>query len=98
MIKKCMVLFIVFAVFFSLTNAALAYDQHIAKTQKSLKALGHYEGKITGEMDEATTEAIKNFQKACHLDPTGKPGKVTCEKLWLEVTKEMAPTAEDLKE
>lgn len=98
MTTKLIALLVVSAFFFSLTTVALAYDERTAKVQRSLRALGHYGGEITGEMDKDTTEAVKKFQKKCHLDPTGKPGKVTCERLWIEVTKELAPTAEDLKD
>lgn len=46
-------------------------EEKIASIQSKLKELGYYNGEETGEFDEATTEALKNFQTANGLDATG---------------------------
>lgn len=43
----------------------------VAATQEHLQALGFYDGGITGMMDEATSQALMNFQAASGLTVDG---------------------------
>lgn len=98
MVKKLLAGIVVLTFIFSLANVSLAMQpQVISKIQKNLRALGYYKGEPTGKMDEATTEAIKECQKRCGLESTGKPDKNTCEAMWKEVQKELAPTEKDFE-
>ncbi|QUV82852.1 peptidoglycan-binding protein [Chloracidobacterium sp. D] len=41
--------------------------------QEKLKEAGFYQGEITGQYDESTREAMRNFQRANGLKETGTP-------------------------
>ena len=49
--------------------------------QARLKNLGYYQGEVSGTLDEATREAIQDFQRARGLDVTGEPDDATREAL-----------------
>lgn len=76
-----MVLFVGMAFLVMGSGQAVA-KKHLSKktislVQSQLKDLGYYKGEITGALDEATTQAIKDFQKASKLKVDGIPGKKT---------------------
>jgi peptidoglycan hydrolase-like protein with peptidoglycan-binding domain len=41
--------------------------------QEKLREAGFYQGEITGQYDESTREAMRNFQRANGLKETGTP-------------------------
>ncbi|WP_168192224.1 peptidoglycan-binding domain-containing protein [Pararhodobacter marinus] len=43
-------------------------DDTVATLQRALAARGHYAGPITGEWDQATSEAVRRFQAPLGLD------------------------------
>ena len=49
----------------------------IKAVQEALKAKNEFNGEITGELDDATVEAIKSFQKKNNLKDDGIPGPKT---------------------
>jgi peptidoglycan hydrolase-like protein with peptidoglycan-binding domain len=49
--------------------------------QKRLVNLGHYRGPVDGEPSVDLTAAIRAFQSANGLEPTGEPDDATREKL-----------------
>lgn len=51
------------------------------RVQVELLRLGYYKGKIDGKMGPATREALKAFQIAEFLPPTGTMDNVTLAKL-----------------
>jgi len=51
--------------------------------QTALQREGAYQGEPTGKWDDATTEAMKNYQDKNGLSPTGKIDALTLEKLGL---------------
>lgn len=53
------------------------YDSQIAEVQRILKNAGFNPGPIDGIMGGRTKEAIRRFQKAKGLKPTGKIDSVT---------------------
>lgn len=55
------------------------YVEVLKRIQKVLASKGLYKGKITGNYDQATTAAMKNFQESVKLKPTGFPDQLT---LW----------------
>jgi len=55
----------------------------IREIQEALAREGHYKGEPTGKWDAATTEAMKSFQKANDLNPTGKLDARSLQKLGL---------------
>ncbi len=97
--KKLIVLLVSIFFVFNLVGISLAIQANtIQKVQKNLRALGYYKGEPTGEMDGATSEAIKSFQKKCGLPADGRINRVTCQKLWQEVEKECAPSEAEVNE
>ncbi len=51
--------------------------EQIKLLQEALKATGYYNGQITGVVDQATVNAIKQFQQANNITPDGIVGAVT---------------------
>lgn len=49
----------------------------IEKVQTALKEKGIYQGEVTGQLDEATMNAIGEFQKANNLTVSGVPSRAT---------------------
>lgn len=52
-------------------------DEEVKVLQQRLKELGYYAGNITGTYNDATTEAVKAFQKKSQLNVDGVCGPVT---------------------
>ena len=50
--------------------------------QQRLKKLGYYEGKASGRYNQATKDAVKDFQTAAGLKATGKANAKTLRKLY----------------
>ena len=51
--------------------------EYTSGVQVRLKNLAYYHGEISGEMDEETTDAIRDFQSAQGLSVTGEPDQAT---------------------
>lgn len=58
-----------------------ASEKSIKEAQTLLKELGLYQGEATGQLDDATKEAIKKFQTEHKLKDTGQPNKKTLKAL-----------------
>lgn len=56
-------------------------EKNIKEAQTLLKDMGLYQGEATGQLDDATKEAIKKFQAEKKLKETGKPDKKTMKAL-----------------
>ena len=52
-------------------------DEEVKLLQQRLKDLGYYTGNITGVYNDATTEAVKAFQKKSSLETDGVLGPIT---------------------
>ena len=52
-------------------------DEEVKLLQQRLKDLGYYTGNITGVYNDATTEAVKEFQKKSSLEEDGVLGPIT---------------------
>ena len=52
-------------------------DEEVKLLQQRLKDLGYYTGNITGVYNDATTEAVKEFQKKSSLETDGVLGPIT---------------------
>ena len=63
-------------------QAAPTRDRIIA-IQNALAREGFYSGKPTGKWDAATSQAMRNFQTAQGLTPTGKLGALSLQRLGL---------------
>jgi len=46
--------------------------EYTSGVQARLKNLGYYKGPISGDLDDATRDAIRRFQGSCGLQPTGE--------------------------
>jgi len=57
--------------------------ERIAEIQQALAKDGSFTGTATGKWDSSTTEAVKRFQDAHGLNPTGKLDALTLQKLGL---------------
>jgi peptidoglycan hydrolase-like protein with peptidoglycan-binding domain len=57
--------------------------KRIKEIQQALKQAGFYSGEPTGRWDKQTIEAMKNFQAAQGLRPTGKITALSLQKLGL---------------
>jgi len=55
------------------------YVEVLKRIQKALASKGLYKGRISGNYDQATTAAMKDFQDSVKLKPTGFPDQIT---LW----------------
>ena len=65
----------------------------ISEIQSALAAQGSYKGEPNGKWDDATTQAMKDFQSAHGLTPTGKLDALSLQKLGLgsEIAGRAAP-------
>lgn len=61
---------------------ANARGEEVKLLQEKLKELGYYSGNITGNYQEGTLAAVKDFQRACSLEATGVADVKTQEKLY----------------
>ena len=86
--KKLFFLFV-----FSLLSIGLATPTNITSAQQILANLGFYHGPIDGEMGSGTSAAIRRFQVANHLRPTGTLTPATSEALGLSKNKPNAALA-----
>ena len=81
------------------------YKASVVKAiQEALKADGSYSGEANGNLDDATTEAIKKFQEKKGLKADGIPGSKTREALGIGAASEpkketaAAPAPEEKEE
>lgn len=58
----------------------------IAEVQEMLKSKGMYQGEATGKLDTETRAAIKNWQSANNVKPTGTLNKETLVAMGIELT------------
>ncbi len=58
-------------------------SNRIDQIQKALERSGYYQGDPTGRWDSSTIEAMKNFQQAHGIQPTGKIDATSLQKLGL---------------
>lgn len=58
-------------------------SDRIKEIQSALAKAGVYQGEPTGKWDDSTTEAMKRFQVSNGLQPTGKLGALSLQKLGL---------------
>lgn len=65
----------------------------ISEIQSALAAHGSYKGEPNGKWDESTAQAMKEFQSANGLTPTGKLDALSLQKLGLgsEIAGRAAP-------
>lgn len=63
-------------------QAAPSMDR-ISEIQEALAKRGAFDGTPTGKWDDSTVEAMRKFQAANHLNPTGKLDAPTLQKLGL---------------
>lgn len=61
---------------------ANARGEEVKLLQEKLKELGFYSGNITGNYQEGTLAAVKDFQRACSMEVTGIADVKTQEKLY----------------
>lgn len=66
-----------YAVLGSVPAAVSTAPQDVMEIQRNLKTLGYYKGDANGQMDDLTTGALKNFQRAYGLKVDGVPGTAT---------------------
>ena len=69
------------------TTYALEYDQ-IVEIQQRLFDWGYYSGAINGSYNNETIEAVKDFQIAHGISPTGNIDSATADALGVYVTKD----------
>lgn len=62
--------------------------------QMRLKELGYYKGTVTGQYYSGTVDAVKAYQKANDIYPSGKADAETQEKLYAEALATPEPTPE----
>lgn len=67
----------------SLNSHQLLAQSNVTSAQKALTRFGYYQGAIDGSMGSATSAAIRRFQVANHLHPTGTLTPETIEALGL---------------
>jgi hypothetical protein len=60
----------------------------IRSAQKALKARGHDPGEITGRLDGATQDALRDFQKSQNLPPSGVLDDKTAARLGVNLNQE----------
>jgi peptidoglycan hydrolase-like protein with peptidoglycan-binding domain len=60
--------------------------ERVIEIQTALSKKGYYQGTPSGEWDDATTEALKQFQSANRLPATGLPSAFTLKKLGVSKT------------
>jgi len=57
--------------------------ERVGEIQSALARSGYYKGDPNGKMDAGTQDALKHFQEANGINPTGKIDALTLEKLGL---------------
>jgi murein L,D-transpeptidase YcbB/YkuD len=57
--------------------------ERIGEIQQALSRAGFYSGEVTGRWDAETVEAMKRFQQAQGLEPTGRLDALSLQKLGL---------------
>ena len=65
-----------------------AYDTHMTEVQTRLKDWGYYNGEINGQYNSATVQAIKDFQNANGIYPSGAVGGVTANALGIYMSEQ----------
>jgi hypothetical protein len=55
--------------------------ERVSEIQTALSKLGYYQGEATGQYDEATVQAVKQFQSQNSLRETGLPSATMLKKL-----------------
>jgi N-acetylmuramoyl-L-alanine amidase len=60
--------------------------ERVIEIQTALSRIGYYEGPPSGQWDEMTVEAMKQFQVANRLAATGLPSASTLKKLGVSKT------------
>jgi hypothetical protein len=68
--------------------------EEIKRAQEALKAKGHDPGAVSGRMHAKTQEALREFQRANNLTPTGVLDKKTADKLGVTVPAEIGSMPE----
>ncbi len=63
------------------------YRETLRRAQRALSERGHFSGEITGAWDDKTERALRAFQRASDLMPTGFPDQKT---LWRLLRREPA--------
>lgn len=63
-----------------------ATKDQVTQAQTMMKERGLYEGTATGKLDQPTRDALKKFQTAESLKPTGTLNRLTLEKMKIELT------------
>ena len=64
-------------------NDPLMEGPDVRNVQDRLKALGYYDGEVTGVYDKATAEAVRAFQEDYNLTADGVVGPITWEAIGL---------------
>ncbi len=77
---------------------ALLAEGEIGKIQDALSRRGSLEGHRPGALDDATTRAIRDFQKHEGLADTGFPDRLTLQKLGLDPEEAYGKVREGSKE
>jgi peptidoglycan hydrolase-like protein with peptidoglycan-binding domain len=76
---------------------ALLAEGEIAKIQDALAARGYLERHRPGALDDATTNALREFQKVEGLAETGFPDRLTLQKLGLDPEKSYGKVRDEAK-
>ena len=77
------ILFFLFFLIVALSSHQLIAQPSVSSAQQALTRFGYYQGAIDGSMGSATSAAIRRFQVANHLRPTGTLTPETTEALGL---------------
>ena len=59
------------------TNSLFAKEEDVLRIQKKLTQLGYYHDSLDGILGSCTSAALRRFQIANHLHPTGRLDKET---------------------
>jgi L,D-transpeptidase YcbB len=70
----------------------------VSQLQKRLQQEGFYAGKIHGHFDQATKEAVTQFQLSHHLEPDGAVGKGTIDSLNIPFQDKLAMIEQGLQQ
>lgn len=77
-----------FCIFASGEKRASAFDTRMTEVQTRLKEWGYYNGEINGVYSNETVEAIKEFQSANNIYPSGAVGGVTANALGIYMSEQ----------
>lgn len=77
-----------FCIFTSSKKETNAFDTRMTEVQTRLKEWGYYNGEIDGVYSNATVEAIKSFQTANGIYPSGVVGGVTANALGIYMSEQ----------